>query len=225
LNKKQELFVSTISDNPKNIFKNLKIYDQLGVSGIHFDIMDGSFVPRFGLYPELLEEIRSETQLPIEVHLMTTNPDPYIETLVSAGADRIVVHLEALSNPIKTLSLIRKNGAESGIALNPQTKIGDVKILLQELDLIMLMAINPGIPKHAFIPSTMAKLIDLKKNLDETSSDIKISVDGGVTFDNAKSLFENGADIIICGSGTIFSKENSVEININTLKNKILSDN
>lgn len=221
MSRKQELFVSTISDNPKDIFKNLKIYDQLGISGIHFDIMDGSFVPRFGLYPELLAEIRNETQLPIEVHLMTTNPEPYIEHLVKSGANRIVVHIEALTNPIKTILHIRACGAEAGIALNPLTEIEEVRFLIQEVNLIMLMAINPGIPKHPFIPSTMAKLIELKKILNEIKSGIKICIDGGVTFDNAKSLFQNGADVIVCGSGTIFKKENSIESNIIMLKNKI----
>jgi ribulose-phosphate 3-epimerase len=223
LNKTQELFVSTISDNPKHVFKNLKIFDRLGISGIHFDIMDGNFVPRFGLYPELLAELRSETQLPIEVHLMTKNPDPYIDTLVKAGANRIIVHLEALAHPLKTISLIKESGIEAGIALNPLTGIADAKNLIQEVSLIMLMAINPGIPKHAFIPSTIPKLIELKKTLVEVGSDAKIGIDGGVTFDNAKSLFQNGANLLICGSGTIFKQENSIEENIITLVNSISS--
>jgi ribulose-phosphate 3-epimerase len=223
LNKKCELYVSIVSENPKNIFLHLPIYEQIGVSGIHFDVMDGSFVPRFGLYPELMQEIRNQTLLPIEVHLMVTNPEPYIEQFVEMGASRIIVHIETLLHPHRIISLIKKNGVESGVALNPSTTLGNLEFLLDDIDLILLMAINPGIPKHNFIPKTFDKLIKLKSEISKNNLPIKIGIDGGVTFENAKNLSENGADILICGSGTIFSKNSDMKTNISSLKNILAS--
>ncbi len=221
MNNKRELFVSTISDNPKNIFKNLRIYEQMGISGIHFDIMDGVFVPRFGLYPELMEAIRSETKLPIEVHLMVSNYEPYIRQLVLAGATRLIIHMETLKNPLNVISLIKDTGIEVGIALNPETNTETLQDVLGEIDLVLIMAINPGVPKHPFIPSTFRKLVSLKKYIDQKNFNTKIGIDGGVTFENVVTLFENGADILICGSGTIFKSENTLESNLTALTSLI----
>ena len=213
----KELFVSTISDDPKNIFKNLKSYEKNGISGIHFDIMDGVFVPRFGLYPELLEAIKKETFLPIEVHLMVTNPEVYIERFVSAGANRIIVHYESLLDVDKFLLFCNQFEIEVGLAINPKTSLQLVKDYLKNIDLVLLMAINPGIPKHPFIPSVLNKLIDLKSLVDRLENKVKIGVDGGVTFDNLQLLFANGANVLICGSGTIFKNDNSLDDNLTKL--------
>jgi ribulose-phosphate 3-epimerase len=210
----KELFVSTISDNPKNIFKNLQSYEKSGISGIHFDVMDGVFVPRFGLYPELLEAIKKETFLPVEVHLMVTNPEIYIERFVYAGADRIIVHYESLLDVNKFLLFCSDFKIEVGLAVNPKTSLQLIKDYLKKIDLILLMAINPGIPKHQFIPSTLNKLIDLKSLVDRLENKVKIGVDGGVTFENLQLLFANGANILICGSGTIFKNDNSLDHNL-----------
>jgi ribulose-phosphate 3-epimerase len=204
LNKKIEFYASTISDNPKLIFDHLVTFKKFGISGIHFDVMDGNFVPRLGLYPELLESIKNSTDLPIEAHLMLSNPDEYIETFIEAGAQRILVHFEALENPNRTLTLINKLGVENCVVLNPKTDFSLLKHCINQIDNVMLMAINPGVPKHPFIPETLAKLKDLRNWLDDLKPEIRIGIDGGVTFDNVKQLDECGADWLICGSGTIF---------------------
>ena len=211
----------TISDNPKDVFKNLSIYEKMGISGIHFDIMDGIFVPRFGLYPELMEAIQSETKLPIEVHLMVSNVEAYINRFASAGATRLIFHAETLQQPMTLISQIKEMGIEVGIALNPKTQIDSLIQIISEVDLVLLMAINPGIPRHPFIPDTFNKLISLKKLLTLNNLSARIGIDGGVTFQNAVSLFENGADILICGSGTVFNKSDTLESNINSLKSLI----
>lgn len=221
MNNKKELFISTISDNPKDVFKNLSIYEKMGISGIHFDIMDGIFVPRFGLYPELMEAIQSETKLPIEVHLMVSNVEAYINRFASAGATRLIFHAETLQQPMTLISQIKEMGIEVGIALNPKTQIDSLIQIISEVDLVLLMAINPGIPRHPFIPDTFNKLISLKKLLTLNNLSARIGIDGGVTFQNAVSLFENGADILICGSGTVFNKSDTLESNINSLKSLI----
>lgn len=193
----------------------------MGVTGIHFDVMDGVFVPRLGLYPELMEAIRSETKLPIEVHLMVSNCKPYIRQLVLAGATRLIIHIETLKNPLNVISLIKDLGIEVGIALNPETNIETLQKVLGEIDLVLIMAINPGVPKHPFIPSTFHKLVSLKKYIDQKNFNTKIGIDGGVTFENVITLFENGADMLVCGSGTIFRSGNTMESNLITLTSLI----
>jgi ribulose-phosphate 3-epimerase len=221
LSKKIELYVSTISDNPKNIFKNLELYENLGVSGIHFDIMDGNFVPRFGLYPELMKELRSNTNLPIECHLMVQNSEKYLNQMIASGANRIIVHIEALEHPHRTISVIKQLGAEVGIALNPGTGFNQLEYLIDDINLVLVMAINPGIPKHPFIIQSLQKISRLRKFLDTINPNVQIGVDGGVTFDNAKEISECGANTLICGSGTFFKEDNSLSENIKILQNKL----
>jgi ribulose-phosphate 3-epimerase len=222
LNKNIEFYVSTISDDPKLIFEHLQIFEDYGISGIHFDVMDGSFVPRIGLYPELLKSIRDSSDLPVEVHLMLSNPDQYIRTFMEAGAQRILVHFESLLDPQKTLKLINSFGLESCLVINPETELFSIRKFINETDSIMLMAIKPGIPGHPFIPETFEKLQNLKDWLSRLKPDIRIGIDGGVTFDNAKKLYEYGADWLICGSGTIFKPGAHITDNISKL-NKVFS--
>lgn len=217
MSKKIEFYVSAISDNPKNLFRNLEIYQKKGISGIHFDVMDGVFVPRLGLYPELLREIRKETDLPIEVHLMTINPNSYLEDLVSSGANRIIIHLESVVHVHRVISEIKKCGVEVGIALNPSTTIENLEFIMNEIDVVLLMSINPGIPKHSFIPSTIPKLKKLKKFIESYKTNNVIAIDGGVTFDNLNILKEFGANRLVCGSGTIFNLDRSLEENLELL--------
>ena len=217
MNRKIEFYVSTISDDPKLIFEHLPIFKDCGISGIHFDVMDGNFVPRIGLYPELLKSIRDTSDLPIEVHLMLSNPDQYIRTFMEAGAQRILVHFETLSNPEKTLKLINSLGLESCLVLNPETEFFSMRNFISEVDSIMLMAIRPGFPRHPFIPETFEKLQSLKDWLNRSKPELRIGIDGGVTFDNAKKLYEYGADWLICGSGTIFKPGASLSDNISKL--------
>lgn len=219
MSKKIEFYASTISDDPKLIFKNLPIFESHGISGIHFDVMDGNFVPRLGLYPELLKSIKVSTSLAIEAHLMLSNPDQYIEIFVAAGAQRILVHFEALKDPFKTLRLINALESESCVVLNPKTDFYLLEDFISEMDSIMLMGINPGIPKHPFIPETLDKLKNLKNWLSVLKPDVKIGIDGGVTFDNVKQLYELGADWLICGSGTIFKPGADLVQNLAKLNN------
>ncbi len=204
------------------VFSNLSIYEQSGVTGIHFDIMDGIFVPRFGLYLELLASVNSLTKLPIEAHVMTENFEPYIEKIVDAGADRIIIHLEASKNIERTITFIKNLDSEVGVALNPETDFFPLEPMLSEIDLILLMAIKPGIPKHPYISSTTLKIAKLRRLLNEKNVTTKVGVDGGVTFGNAREIFLAGADILVCGSGTYFNPINDLNTNINEL-NKIVN--
>lgn len=222
MSKKIEFYASTISDDPKLIFEHLPILAEHGISGIHFDVMDGNFVPRIGLYPELLKSIKDSTELPIEAHLMLSNPAEYIKLFVEAGARRILVHYESLEDPHNTLKLIKEIGSESCVVLNPKTDFLLLEEIIEEVDSIMLMAINPGIPKHPFISETFEKLNKLKTWISLNNPNIQIGIDGGVTFENAKQLYEYGADWLICGSGTIFRPGANLIENLTILNNIFL---
>jgi ribulose-phosphate 3-epimerase len=223
LSKKGQFYISTISEDPKFIFDNLPVYEKYGISGIHFDVMDGNFVPRLGLFPELLKSIKNSTILPIEAHLMLSKPNDYIKTFIENGAERILVHFETLDDPEATLKLINELGAESCVVLNPNTSFFETEKFLPQIGSFMLMAINPGIPKHPFIPNTMEKLSNLRNWLDNFKPEVRIGVDGGVTFNNVQQLFKAGANWLICGSGTAFEPRAKLRENLISLQ-KIVGD-
>jgi ribulose-phosphate 3-epimerase len=208
------LYASIVSDDPRLIFDHLPVFEENGMAGIHFDAMDGNFVPRIGLYPELLASIKEISNLPIEAHLMLSRPEKFIEKFVDSGANRILVHIESLVDPISTLELIESLGVESCVVLNPGTDFINLESFLDRIEFIMLMAINPGIPRHSFIPSTLDKLKACRNWLDKSKPEVKIGIDGGVTFENAKQLYDLGADWLICGSGTIFNTIGNLPENI-----------
>jgi ribulose-phosphate 3-epimerase len=217
LSNKTCLFVSLISDNPKEYFANLEKYERLGIDGIHFDVMDGNFVPRLGLHPELLKEITSATNLPVEVHVMLDRPSRFIETLVLSGAKRLIFHLESQESIYQLLEKAREYQVELGVAINPSTQISSLSTLLPLVDAVMLMAIQPGIPKHRILSETFPRLKELRTLRDFTAPSVIIGVDGGITFANAKDLTQAGGDYLICGSGTFFDSKNDLESNIHTL--------
>jgi ribulose-phosphate 3-epimerase len=218
LNKKVEFFISTISDNPETIFRNIKTLNRKIASGFHFDVMDGVFVPRLGLYPELLKAIKLKSDLPIEVHLMVTKPEQYFDLFASYGCTRIIIHYENLNKLENQIKYVKNIGLEVGVALNSDVPLESLDSVFHLLDVVMLMAIKPGIPKHPFIESTYKKLEELANLSTAHEFTFKISIDGGVTFDNIARLLENGADILICGSGTVFNKSQSFKKNLKLLR-------
>jgi ribulose-phosphate 3-epimerase len=211
-----ELSCSVISGNPLSFTEDVKLLEQGGIDSFHFDVMDGVFVPRLGLYPEYLRMLSGLTSLPIEVHLMMDNPEFFIGEFVNAGGLRLIPHIEPLKHPVRTMMKIQDTGAKSGIALNPGTHISVVEPLLDHIDSVMLMAINPGIVGHKFLINTFQRIGQLRDLLG-SEREIKIIVDGGVTFDNASELLEAGANSIVCGAGTVFKDrsrilENTLEL-------------
>lgn len=217
LNRASHYLISTISDSPRNVFENIETFDSYEFGGLHFDVMDGIFVPRLGLHPELLREIRNGTEMFIEVHAMLHDPTPYLEVLAESGANRIIVHLESSSNISMMLRELRLMNVELGLALNPNSPLDLLIPYIEEIHTVMLMAINPGIPKHPFIESTFDKVSKLKSLVLDNNPHVKIGIDGGVTFSNHLQLLAAGADYLICGSGTIFNQNGSIEENIEKL--------
>lgn len=209
--------VSTISDNPREIFEHLPIFESVGFGGLHFDLMDGSFVPRLGLYPELLKEIRKETNLHIEVHIMLEKPSRFLDLIVDSGANRVIFHIETGEDLNELIRLAKIHGVEIGLAINPLTPATNLKPFLNEINSVLLMAINPGIPKHPFLESTFPKLKETRLLIDGSNPGVEIVIDGGVTFSNHKELLLSGANKLICGSGTVFHNENTLEENLKRL--------
>ena len=167
---------------------------------IHLDIMDGHFVPNITFGPPVVAKLRSCTDLPFDAHLMIENPDQFIEPFTDAGVDMISVHIESPGHLQRTLTLIREKGAKAGIVLNPATSIEGLRYILDDIDYILIMSVNPGFGGQEFIPSTIRKLQDLSSMLDDARRQIPIQLDGGVGPDNAGEVTSAGARILVAGS-------------------------
>lgn len=218
--KKTLISASIICANSVDIKSDIKQLEKGGVDCIHFDVMDGNFVPRLGLFPEMLTAIKKVTKIPVDVHLMIDNPDNFIPAFINAGADMISVHSEGNNHLDRSIRLIKSMGAKAGVVLNPATSLSVLDYVLDDIDLVLLMAINPGIVDHKLIPNTIQKIADLKKKL-RTHPNILIEIDGGVTFESALSMVKAGADMLVCGSSTIFKPDQSISLKIREFR-KIL---
>ena len=165
---------------------------------LHVDVMDGHFVPNLSIGPPVVEAIRKRTRIPLDVHLMIEDPDGWVETYVRAGADMVTVHVEACPHLQRCLTRIREVGAKAGVALNPSTPPGILRYVLDDLDLVLVMSVNPGFGGQSFIPASYAKVREVRSLIGPRP--IEISVDGGVGKSRAAALAEAGADILVAGT-------------------------
>jgi ribulose-phosphate 3-epimerase len=191
---------SILSSDFTKIGEAVRLAEDSGADIIHIDIMDGHFVPNLTLGPQLVASLRKTTNLPIDVHLMVENPRFFVPLFHEAGADWISIHVEATSHLHKDVTLIRDLGRKAGIALNPGTPISTISQILDELDFILLMSVNPGWGGQQFIPSIRTKIRDLKGTLTRRDLNVPIQVDGGIKVDNVESLIQDGMEIIVSGS-------------------------
>jgi ribulose-phosphate 3-epimerase len=175
-----------------------------GADLLHVDIMDGHFVPNLSMGPPVVRAIRRVAHVPLDVHLMLDNPDRYIEPFVEAGASRLTVHVEVLPHLHRTLQVIKSCGAMAGVALNPSTPVGTLEEVAGELDLVLVMSVNPGFGGQTFIPRSESKIKAVRALLDRAGNPAPVSVDGGVDAGNAARLVAAGAGILVAGSA-IFS--------------------
>ena len=171
-----------------------------GADQLHVDVMDGRFVPNITIGPVVVAAIRKRTRLPLDVHLMIVEPERYIPEFVAAGADMVTVHAEACPHLQRTLAQIRELGARAGVALNPSTPPDALEYVLDDLDLVLVMSVNPGFGGQAFIPSTHRKIRDIRALLGDRHRRADVSVDGGVKADLAKALANDGASTLVAGS-------------------------
>jgi len=179
--------------------------EQAGVDWLHFDIMDGHFVPNLTFGPDLLRNLRPVTELPFDVHLMIEEPLRYLDRFREAGADLLVVHAEACGHLQRTFAAIRDLGAQPGVALNPSTPLSALDHLLDDVDLVLLMTVNPGYAGQQLIPATIPKIAQLAERLRQERREIILQVDGNVSFENAAQMAAAGATCFVAGSSSVFT--------------------
>ncbi|MDQ0245637.1 ribulose-phosphate 3-epimerase [Bacillus fengqiuensis] len=198
---------SILSANFSKLAEEIQEVDAAGADYIHVDVMDGHFVPNLTFGALAVEAIRPVTTLPLDVHLMIENPDKYIPDFARAGADIITVHVEACPHLHRTIQLIKENGVKAGVALNPATPIDQVKHILEDLDLILLMTVNPGFGGQTFIRSVLPKIEQISQLIQIRQLSIDVEVDGGINAETARQCVEAGANVLVAGSA-IYNQAN-----------------
>lgn len=180
--------------------EEVQAVEAAGADWIHVDVMDGRFVPNLTIGPLVVKAVRAATRLPLDVHLMIVEPERYIEDFAKAGADRITVHVEACPHLHRTLQQIRALGKACGVSLNPHTSEEQIRYVLRDVDLVLVMSVNPGFGGQSFIPSALGKIAALKKAVRALGAEVYIEVDGGVSPINSREIVEAGADVLVAGS-------------------------
>ena len=216
--KKIQISPSILSADFSQLGNEIKKLEEGGADLIHVDVMDGHFVPNLTIGPPVIKNLRKYTKIPFDVHLMISPVHEYIENYANAGADIITIHPEATENLKESISLIKKFGKKVGVSLNPKTKIKTIIDEIDNIDLVLVMSVNPGFGGQEFMPEVLDKIKELKKIKDKNQYHFDIEVDGGINFSNSKIVLEAGADILV--SGTTVFKENDGDIKTNIEKLK-----
>lgn len=183
-----------------NLHRDIEMINESDADWFHIDIMDGVFVPNISYGMPVLASIGEKAQKPLDVHLMIVDPDRYIKTFKDLGSEVLTVHYEACTHLHRTLQAIRAEGMKAGVALNPHTPVDVLQDVLHDLDLVLVMSVNPGFGGQKFIPRTLDKVQRIAQMRDEQNANFLIEVDGGVGASNCKELFEKGADVLVAGS-------------------------
>lgn len=191
---------SILSADFARLGEEIRAIEAGGADYVHVDVMDGHFVPNITIGPLLVDAIRPVTQLPLDVHLMIANPDQYVPAFAEAGADIIVVHAEASTHLHRTVQLIKSFGKKAGVSLNPATSLTALEMILPDLDLVLLMTVNPGFGGQSFIESCLPKISALRQQIKQQGLDVELEVDGGVKIDNIAKIAAAGADVFVAGS-------------------------
>lgn len=210
---------SILSADFANLERDIKLVEKAGVDYIHVDVMDGHFVPNITFGPNVVNAIRPITKLPLDCHLMVANPDDYIEAFAKAGADIISVHAECTPHIHRTIQHIHQTGAKAGIVINPGTPISMIEAILGDVDLVLVMTVNPGFGGQNFIESMLEKIVQLRQLKETKQYTYEIEVDGGINEETAEKCVAAGAEVFVAGS-YIYSAEEPLE-KINQLREAI----
>ena len=220
---KVKLAPSILSADFACLGEQVELCLEAGCEFVHVDVMDGHFVPNISMGPMVVKSLKpllTKYNAVMDVHLMITNPDDYLKELAEAGADVITVHVESCGRIGDTVEMIRSHGVRPGITLKPDTKLEKILEVIPNVDLVLIMSVNPGFGGQKFVPATMKKIADVRKILDETESKAELEVDGGIKVSNVRSVVEAGASVVVAGSA-IFSSGTTIEHNIAEIRKAV----
>ncbi len=201
---------SILSADGSRLGEEIAAVEQAGADWIHIDVMDGHFVPNITIGPGLISSLRKATSLPFDVHLMIENPERYIENFAGAGADWLTVHVEATVHLHRVVSLIRENKCKAGVSLNPSTPLCQIEPILPEIDLLLVMTVNPGFGGQKFIDGSLSRIRQARELIEKTASKALLEVDGGISLNNIRDVAAAGADVIVAGAA-VFGSANYAE--------------
>ena len=219
---KIKIEVSVACADFRNLEKDIKELGECKIDFLHIDIMDGTFVPSFALSFSIMKTLHEMTTIPMECHLMIEKPERYIDIAAKSGAKYISIHAEATHHIQRILSQIRETGVRSGIALNPATPINVLDYILDDLDMIVVMTVNPGFAGQPLIPSTLNKIYEIRKLIDSKGfGNIEIQVDGNVSIDNIPKMIKAGATMLVGGTSSVFRKGHTITDSVRTIKELI----
>lgn len=217
INVNRKISPSILAADFNNLGKDILMINQSEADWIHFDVMDGVFVPNISFGLPVIQAVKKLATKPLDVHLMIINPDPFIKPFRDSGADILTVHYEVCNHLHRTLGAIRGEGMRTGVALNPHTSVDVLESIIGEIDVVLLMSVNPGFGGQKFIQHTYEKVIKLRRLIEQRQAHTLIEIDGGVNLETGKLLFEAGADVLVAGS-FVFDSMNPVQT-IQQLKN------
>lgn len=202
---------SLLSANYLNLEADCKMLNESEADWYHLDVMDGRFVPNITFGPMVIDFLRKASNKVFDVHLMIEEPEKYTEAFKKAGADNLTVHIEACTHLHRNIQQIKSLGMKAGVAVNPHTPVSLLKDIIADIDLVCLMSVNPGFGGQSFIPQTLVKIRELRNMIDKKGLNVDIEIDGGVTLDNAKSIVDAGATVLVAGN-TVFRAPNPTEM-------------
>jgi ribulose-phosphate 3-epimerase len=196
----KKLSVSILSADFGNLAREVEAVEAAGADWIHVDVMDGHFVPNITIGPDVVRAIRKATRLPLDVHLMISSPERYVKDFTEAGADWLGVHVEATAHVHRAVQTVRQLGARPFVTLNPGTPLTSLEAILPEVDMVLLMTVNPGFGGQKFIEATLPKIRRCRQMIDDLTPHVLLEVDGGVSLDTVSRISEAGADVLVSGS-------------------------